>query len=188
MKKFLLIIGILASILTIFEIVQSYASFETVKQSDADLNVAKWHINVNDYEIGAQNTFYIDEITYLNNEGVSEGKFAPGVTGKFIIEIDPRDTDVAIRYDLNISMSKEYAQIQIDSIQGINGTMLTKQGDNYSRIISLNDIQNQKTDQIEVTFSWKDEEQYNESDSILGLDETSQIRIPITIEFNQYIN
>ena len=40
---------------------------------------------------------------------------------------------------------------------------------------------------IKVTFSWTDSEEYNESDSQLGLDENSQIEIPISINFNQYI-
>lgn len=187
MKKLFIAIGCLFLGLTIFELASSLAVFESNIQSENDLKIAKWHIYVNDYDLGVDSTFYVDNITYTNNGKVSDGKFAPGSKGEFILEINPKDTDVAIEYFLNIDLTDTYPQIKIDSIEGINGTVLTKENDTYSKIITLNDIQNGKTDMIKVTFSWTDSEEYNESDSQLGLDENSQIEIPISINFNQYI-
>ena len=116
MKKILVIIGCLFLGFTIFELTSSLAVFETKVDADNDLKVARWHIFVNDYDLGVNNKFYVDNITYTNNEGVSEGKFAPGVTGEFILEIDPKDTEVAIFYEFSIRMLEDYPQIKLVSV------------------------------------------------------------------------
>ena len=187
MKKVFIIIGCIFLGLTIFECASSLAVFETNVDVENDLDIANFHIFVNDYDLGVNNTFYIDDITYTNNEGVSEGKFAPGVTGEFILEIDPKDTEVSVLYELNIQMDERYPQIKLDSVEGIDGTMLTKKDDIYSNIITLDDITNGKTNKIKVVFSWEDNEENNESDSTLGLDGTGVMEIPINIKFNQYM-
>lgn len=187
MKKIFIIIGCVFLGLTIFEFASSLAVFETNVQSENDLEVASWHILVNDYDLGVSNTFYVDNITYFNNDKVSENKFAPGVSGEFILEIDPRGTDVAIEYELSIQMDERYPQITLDSVEGLDGTVLTKNGDIYSNIISLKDITSGKKNKIKVTFSWKDDEANNESDSVLGLDEGGTFEIPINIKFSQYM-
>lgn len=187
MKKLLVIIGCLFLGFTIFELTSSLAVFETKVDADNDLKVARWHIFVNDYDLGVNNKFYVDNITYTNNEGVSEGKFAPGVTGEFILEIDPKDTEVAIFYEFSIRMLEDYPQIKLISVEGLDGTILTKNGDIYSNIITLDDIKDGKTNKIKVTFIWEDNEENNESDSALGLDGTGVIEFPISIKFTQYM-
>lgn len=187
MKKAFIIIGCIFLGLTIFEFTSSLAVFETNVDVENDLDIANFHIFVNDYDLGVSNTFYIDNITYTNNGGVSEGKFAPGVTGEFILEIDPKDTEVSVLYELNIQMDERYPQIKLDSVEGIDGTILTKKDDIYSNIITLDDITNGKTNKIKVVFSWEDNEENNESDSTLGFDGTGVMEIPINIKFNQYM-
>lgn len=187
MKKVFIIIGCIFLGLTIFECASSFAVFETNLDTENDLDIANFHIFVNDYDLGVNNTFYIDDITYTNNEGVSEGKFAPGVTGEFILEIDPKDTEVSVLYELNIQMDERYPQIKLDSVEGIDGTILTKKDNIYSNIITLDDITNGKTNKIKVVFSWEDNEENNESDSTLGFDGTGVMEIPINIKFNQYM-
>lgn len=186
-KKILISIFILILCLTTIEIITSFGLFETNKTGTKQLDIAKWNIYVNNYNLnGNNNTFTVDTITYTNNEGVTTGKFAPGVTGQFILVIDPRDTEVAFRYNLSIDLSSsQYSQIQIDRIEGIEGTNLTVTNNVYSRIVSLNDITNHRKDKIKVTFSWANDGTTDESDSTLG-QEGGTFEIPITISFNQY--
>lgn len=188
MKKALIITSSLFLILTVFQITKSFGVFETRFTEDSNINIAKWHIYVNDYNLNnTNNTFYVDNITYTNNEGVSEGRFAPGVTGSFLLEIDPTDTEVSFEYSLSIDLSGlEYDQIRIDSIEGIDGTNLTVNEGVYSKVFPLSDIYDGKTDTIKVTFSWINDDENNDSDSELG-SSSGNIEIPINIRFNQYI-
>ena len=95
MKKALIITSSLFLILTVFQITKSFGVFETRFTEDSNINIAKWHIYVNDYNLNnTNNTFYVDNITYINNEGVSEGRFAPGVTGSFLLEIERISTRI----------------------------------------------------------------------------------------------
>lgn len=188
MKKVLTITGLLLCILTIVQISKSFGVFETVFNEDADVNIAKWHIYVNDYNLnGTNNTFYVDNVTYTNNAGVSTGRFAPGVTGSFLLEIDPTDTEVSFEYQISIDLSgSAYSQIQIDSIEGIDDTNLTVFNGVYSRVFTLNEIYDGKKDTIKVTFSWVNNDVNNESDSELGASD-GYFEIPVNISFSQYI-
>ena len=77
-------------------------------------------------------------------------------------------------------------RIQLDQIEGLNGIQLTEQDGVYSRIMTLNEIENGIKDTIQVTFHWEYDDQYNESDSMLGQNPDSQFTIPISIQFEQY--
>ncbi len=188
MKKALISASLVLLILTIAQITKSFGVFETVFTDDSDVNIAKWHIYVNDYDLNSSNnTFYVDNITYTNNEGVSTGRFAPGVTGTFLLEIDPTDTEVSFQYELTIDLSGlDYSQIRIDSIEGINNTNLTVFNNVYSRVFTLNEIYDGKKDTIKVTFSWENDDDNNESDSLLGSSD-GYIEIPVNISFSQYV-
>ena len=109
MKKNLILISSILLILTCVQIIRSFGVFQSTYSEDNDLNIAKWHINVNDYDLNnTENTFYVDSITYRNNSGVVTGRFAPGVTGEFLLEIDPTDTEVSFEYHLSIDLKIEY--------------------------------------------------------------------------------
>ncbi len=188
MKKTLTVISCLFLVLTFFQITKSFGVFETRYAEDSDIDIAKWHIYVNNYNLNnTDNIFYIDSITYTNNSGVSTNRFAPGVTGSFLLEIDPTDTEVAFEYQLTIDLSDSlYDQISIDSIQGVNGTTLTANNGVYNRVVSLDDINNEVTDTIQVTFTWNDDGNHDDSDSELGASD-GNFEIPVNISFNQYI-
>lgn len=189
MKKILIIISILFCCLTIFQVTKSFGLFESNIEDETDLTIAKWHIVVNDSDLNqTDRTFYVDEISYVDREGNAVSKFAPGVTGNFLIEIDPKDTEVAFEYKMKIDLeNQEYEQITVDEVIGINGTQLTEQDGTYSRVMTLDEIEAGKKDTIQVIFHWEWNDAYNDSDSKLGQDPDSQFLIPITIGFEQYI-
>ncbi len=188
MKKFLIFASVLLLIFTCSQIMKSFGVFETIYSEDNDLNIAKWHIYVNSYDLNnTENTFYVDNITYTNNSNVVTDRFAPGVTGSFLLEIDPANTEVSFEYELSIDLSdSQYSQISIDSVEGLAGTNLVSNNGVYSRVFSLSEILNGKTDTIRVTFSWTNAEENNTSDSELGSSD-GYFNIPVNIKFNQYI-
>ena len=188
MKKVLIVCSVALMLLTAGQIANSFGVFETIFAEDNDLNIAKWHIYVNDYNLNnTDNTFYVDSITYTNNSHVTTNRFAPGVTGTFLLEIDPTDTEVSFQYELSIDLSNSaYSQIHIDSIQGINNTNLVANNGVYSRVFTLSEIAQHKVDTIQVTFSWDNDDDNNDSDSELGL-AGGDFAIPINLSFSQYI-
>ena len=188
MKKTLIFISVVFLLLTVLQVANSFGLFETKIENETDLEVAKWHIFVNQYDLnGEDQTFYVDQITYTDRQGNRVDCFAPGVTGTFQIVIDPKDTEVSFQYRMKIDMSQnQYTQIQLDQIEGLNGIQLTEQDGVYSRIMTLNEIENGIKDTIQVTFHWEYDDQYNESDSMLGQNPDSQFTIPISIQFEQY--
>lgn len=187
MKKFLIILCFVFLCLTIHTIYTSFGLFETGYEEESNFSIAKWNIKVNNENLnGNENVFHVDNITYLNNGGVSMDRFAPGVTGSFLLVIDPSDTEVSFKYDLSIDLSdNEYSQIRIDSIEGINGTTLDVSSGVYSRVFSLSEIEAEKKDTIKVTFSWVNSDENNDSDSLLGQSEGT-FDIPVNIKFTQY--
>ena len=66
-----------------------------------------------------------------------------------------------------------------------NGTELTLDNGKYKRLMTLKEIQGGKKDTIKVTFSWQDDEKYNDLDSRIG-SSLEEIEIPISIKFSQY--
>ena len=185
MKKTLIVLSLVLLIFTFYQIKTSFGLFETKIDNDNELAIAKWRIYVNDNDLtGKEEKFTVTDITYSNNGGVSEGYFAPGTTGSFLLIIDPKDTEVSFTYELAITLDK-YPNIKIDSIEGVNGTELTLDNGKYKRLMTLKEIQGGKKDTIKVTFSWQDDEKYNDLDSRIG-SSLEEIEIPISIKFSQY--
>lgn len=188
MKKIIIIACFILLLITTYEVARVFGVFQTIYNDDASFNIAKWHIYVNNEDInGTSSTFYVGNITYTNNEGVSVDRFAPGVTGEFILEIDPTDTEVAFEYGLSVDLSgSAYSQIHIDSITGIDNTNLNISNDVYSRVFTLDEIKAHKVDRIKIAFTWDNDESNNSTDSILG-STGEDFEIPINMTFFQYI-
>lgn len=191
-KVLFLILTIIVVLVLINKIIKTYALFYSEAEANVIEKIGNWTIKVNNKDIsnGIVEKFNIEQLQLDVNENVKEGKIAPGLKGKFLIIIDPTDTDVSIRYDVSFDTSLlKTENIKLDKIEKIDSEdVLTKIEDNtYSGIISLSDINNGKKDKIEVTFSWEDIELYNDSDTELGKIKDNQISIPITVTITQYL-
>ena len=107
-KKKLIILACMCSILIlIYEIVHIYAIFYSEVTGNVELKNGAWNIVINGTEIskGVQKDFVIDQININQNEHVKSGKLAPGLSGNFEIIINPKNTDVSVKYE--ISLNKE---------------------------------------------------------------------------------
>ncbi len=160
-KKLKIILAIIALVLCITQIKQTYAKYTETKEGDTDFSVAKWKILVNNNDITESSTMssLINPI-YLENENVKEGVIAPGSEGYFDLVIDASETEVSFEYKISISTSEN---------SSVKDLIITGYTLNDSAVIpvdsNLNNISNQinykdinKINTLRVYFKWLDDE------------------------------
>lgn len=191
MKKVYVCFALILLVLTVFIILDTYGLFESKTSLNVQSNVGKWVILVNDTDItsGVNTKFFVDEIIWNPSDNVKSGKLAPGVSGYFDIVIDPTDTDVSVRYDINFDFSEfENTNIVVTSIEEINNKTIVKTGTNkYTGVIPLSEIKNGVTNTIRVNVKWDNNEDNNEYDSSLGAVPNNVKNIPVFINVSQYL-
>lgn len=190
-KKVLIIIVLLIIIFItlIYVILSSFATFRSKFTGDMKIDNATWKILVNSTDISsnAVKEFVIDDIGIDESQGVEPGKLAPGLKGNFNILIDPTETDVSIMYEIKFDTTDINAtNIRIDSVkETISGNTLVKTNSNtYVGIISLDDIKNNVTNNIQVTLFWYDD---GNEDINIGSIPNHKINIPVQVKVSQYL-
>ncbi|MCI6847684.1 MAG: hypothetical protein MR835_02415 [Erysipelotrichaceae bacterium] len=186
-SKILYITCAIMIFVTIYEITNTYGLFESNINMNADSKLATWNILINDTNIGKSETFTIDNFISEEDSTVASGKIAPGTSGYFNINIDPSTTQVSIRYDLTFDFSKLDNLFTITKVEEKNGYNLIKTGPNtYSNVITLNEIKENKTNNIRVHIKWNNNEENNDKDTEIGLTENNTLNIPVSITVLQY--
>ena len=186
-SKILYITCAIMIFVTIYEITNTYGLFESNINMNADSKLATWNILINDTNIGKSETFTIDNFISEEDSTVASGKIAPGTSGYFYINIDPSTTQVSIRYDLTFDFSKLDNLFTITKVEEKNGYNLIKTGPNtYSNVITLNEIKENKTNNIRVHIKWNNNEENNDKDTEIGLTENNTLNIPVSITVLQY--
>ena len=186
-SKILYITCAIMIFVTIYEITNTYGLFESNINMDVDSKLATWNILINDTNIGKSETFTIDNFISEEDSTVASGKIAPGTSGYFNINIDPSTTQVSIRYDLTFDFSKLDNLFTITKVEEKNGYNLIKTGPNtYSNVITLNEIKENKTNNIRVHIKWDNNEENNDKDTEIGLIENNTLNIPVSITVLQY--
>ena len=167
-KKFYLFSFIVIfSCLTLFFFNYTYAKYKDEVTKDANIQIARWNIKVNDETINNKTVLSNDiEPTFDENEYISSGVLAPGASGYYDIIIDTSDCDVAVTYKI-IALNSETSTIKdliitgyeinldnnkIEYNSSIDGDI--KLGDNLTTIriyIKWNDEANQTMDNIADT-------------------------------------
>lgn len=189
-KIYLLYICIV--LIVVYGIIQIYAVFQSEVSGTVNLVKGVWQIKVNQTDIsnGVNKEFTVNNIEVQNNEHVKPGNLAPGLSGIFHISIDPRSTDVSVRYD--VSLNQENLTNKNITIKAISetdqGKTLIKTDENtYTGIISLEEIKQGIQNTIEVEIEWKDDETNDEEDTNMGIQEDYTLEIPIIVHVSQYL-
>lgn len=190
-KKVLIIIVLLIIIfiILIYAILSTFATFRSEFTGDMKIDNATWKILVNSTDISsnAVKEFVIDDIEIDESQGVEPGKLAPGLKGNFNILIDPTETDVSIMYEIKFDTTDINAtNIRIDSVKETmaGNTLIKSDSNTYVGIISLDDIKNNLTNNIQVTLFWCDD--VNE-DINIGSIPNHKINIPVQVKVSQYL-
>lgn len=185
MKK---IIFFIAFLLLSINLIGTFSLFESRVNVPVEMELAKWHIKVNNNLIGQQSEFIIDDIVWKDNAHIKDGKTAPSASGYFDLEIVPEDVDVAFNYIITFDeTSYKDSNFKIESIE-IDDSNVKELSENvYTGFFSLDDIKNNKITKIRFNLIWENNEEKNDLDSeYIGTDK--EINIPFLIEFSQYLN
>ena len=202
----------------------SYSKYNTEASGVASADVANWEITVNGCDVvnppDKNNTdcfvgeldadgkvlstvknFEAGEIGYESNgnQNVVSTKLAPGSSGSFKVTIKPNDTEVSIKYTLDVSILKENSSIKIYRSDPNKNNKIAMETDGYVNYMYYSDDgfyyldeDNNKQDAEEITFiiyiDWLNDESNNEADTEIGTSGTAPIlEVPVNILFEQYI-
>lgn len=176
---------------SVYKIIDTYAIFYTEKSGELSLPIGKWNISLNGADIagGITEEIILDNFNVIENEYTEKNKIAPGMQGDFEIEISPQDTQVSIRYDIEIENEiLEGNQVKLlEIIETNNNSKLIRTGEKiYTGIILLDDINEDYSELLKVTFSWENNENNNEEDTEIGTN-NPEIKIPMKFTAKQYL-
>lgn len=170
---------------TLYQIVDTYALFESNKNYEVTKDIAKWIIKVNGNDVTKTDSFVVEQINYDDSEYVIKGKIAPSLKGYFDIVIDAKEAEVSSLYNIVFDFTNLSSSLKISSIEELNGNnLLLSNIDTYSGVILLSD--DNKIHTIRVTLFWENNEDNNEQDSLIGT-ENKVINIPISVNILQYL-
>ena len=194
MKKTSIIISMLLIVITLYNIVNSYAKYVTQASGSMEKQAGAWVIKVNNSDISSRNvtrTFTINNLTLLNNEYVVDGKIAPNSVGYFDISIDPTGTSTAVRFDVTLDFSDfenvdaihfESACLVVNGVENTSGMTRTARN-TYTGIIPLADVKQNIITTARLYIKWED----SQNDIDLGLIQNNQLDLPIEVDVSQYM-
>ena len=187
MKRMVILLGVFC--LFLLQIGNTYAVFESDVMGESKVKTAKWVIRVNDGDLGKSQTFNIDNLAFIGNDLVKEGKFAPNTEGYFDIVIDAEEVEVSLRYDIEFDFSSlSIPGLVISSITELGGnTLVLTDKDTYSGVITLADMDSSTVNTVRVSISWQNDEANNEVDSSWGMVADKVISIPVNVKLTQYL-
>ena len=172
-----ILLGITALVIT-----NTYALFETNANGNADFQIGKWVIKLNNRDITLDKVITLDDFVYVNSEHVEQGYFAPSSKAEYEVDIDANETDVSVEYLLNIDDSdiSEYPNINFKILdlvtnEEVNDTTL-------SGIMYQNETN--KTKRLKLVLEWINDGLNDETDtSLIG----KNLSFKINIDFKQYL-
>lgn len=187
-KRILIILSIILVFITIYIIRDTYGLFESKNTMIMDSGVAKWNVLINGTDIKSGDNFIVDTVNIDSSDNVLGGKIAPGTKGYFDIVINPTDTETSILYSITFDFSQVVGSITIDKIEELTSGNLIRTGENtYSKIITLEEIENKVINTIRVYIKWNNIEENNEEDSKIGTIKNNFISIPVSVSVIQYL-
>lgn len=184
-KKILYLLFISFVLITTYEVMNAYGLFESKNKLVVNQNVAHWKILINGSNI-TEEDFVINSINVEDNENVLNGKLAPGVRGYFDVEIDPK-ADTSIVYSISFDFSQISDSFIVENIEETtSGNLIRTDESTYSKVITLNEIKENKKNNVRVYLKWENKEDNNATDSKIGLTENNYINIPVSVSAMQY--
>ena len=191
-KKIIILVCMCSILILIYEIVHIYAIFYSEVTGNVEMKNGKWVIEINGTEIskGVQKDFVIDQINVDQSEHVKEGKLAPGLSGNFEIQINPKNTDVSVKYEISLNEENlKNSSLKIKSISETeyNNELIRTEKNTYTAIIPLEKIKQGVTNLIKVEVEWENQEENNEEDTKDGNKYQSVLEIPISVRVSQYL-
>lgn len=135
----------------------TYTSYETLTNGKITPKIAKWNIKVDGIEVTTSDvvTIGLSNINWVSNNAVA-AKAVPGSHGIATVKIDPMDTDVSIKYTLEI-IDKNVDNNKFLEISNINNSTnsLIQTGENtYVGVITLDELKNKIITTLTFDVLW----------------------------------
>lgn len=147
----------------------AYSIFEGIVNGFINPNIATWNIKVNDILVTTEEPVSVDitSITWKSDH-VADNKVAPGSIGSLDIVIDPTDTDVAIRYDIEVIDKNIEPEklLTVHSVADLSSNLIRTGVSTYTGIITLDEIDNKDVENIKLSVEWIDDNTEINFDSI----------------------
>lgn len=195
MKKVLKILTIIMLIITILKIGDTYAKYYSkVQTATLSQDVGQWIIKINSKDIyskeGKSVNFTVNSFNNFSNPNAAPNKISPSSTGYVDMLIDPTDTEVAVRYDIELDLtgvSNLAISARLEMASGEN-TLIQTGENTYSGILSLADIQSGKTANVRCYVTWTNDENKNDEDTAIGAQVVASIiSLSVNVTATQYL-
>lgn len=191
LKKILVIVILFMILFVAYRLIDTYALFYSEGQGVVKQDNATWLIYVNEKDITSENSnkFTIDTFDIEENSHVMPGKIAPNTTGYFYIVIDPKNTNVSVKYSIQLDKASIINdKINIISVEEEGNNKLIRTDEStYTGVIPLSDIKNGVTNKVKVKINWENDEENNKMDTTLGTLKNYTLNIPINVTATQYL-
>ena len=168
---------------------KTYTSYQSYVDNEININIADWDINVDN-----QNIAKVTETIKLSNvvwegEHTNPNTAAPGSKGTVRVNIDPRNTEVAIEYTLKyIDHTKDpECVLTITNIYLENEELTKIDEETYYGIITVDQIKEGNVKTLVLEVEWINDEENNEFDSAIGLNNEGVRFLEIEFNASQYL-
>lgn len=197
-KKILFCFSCLFLILSLLVIKSTYAKYITSASGDANIDIARWKILVNNQDV-VENKELTSVITpiFEGNDNIASNVIAPTAEGYFDILIDASNTDVSLRYEVTTSDNEDsaVADLEISGYTIDDGERQAIVGDD-GQIKIENDILYNSTDKdikLRVYLKWNDDDAMgavmdNTADTNATKTEGNMAKVNVNLKFIQIPN
>ena len=162
-KKINILLACIALLFSLLVIQETFAKYLTGADGEADMNIARWKILVNNKDI--RNNSDISQTltpTFLENEHIAQNIIAPTSEGYFDIIIDHTAADVSFNYKITSSPNTNSSVSDIVttgySINGGEIISLTEENNLISNDVLYSSTNTTKLIEIRIYIKWDDSE------------------------------
>lgn len=198
-KKYIFILITIIIILTSILIGNTVAKYITSASSNADMNIARWQVLVNNTDItSAASLNNVITPVFPGNENIASGVIAPTAEGYFDIIIDATNTDVSLKYEITTSDNED--SIVTDLVMsgysidgGARQEIIKDENGNFKVENNILYNSQDKDITIRVYIKWNDDADdgatmTNAEDTATTQEEESVAKINVNLKFTQIPN
>lgn len=198
-KKYIFILIAIIVILTSILIGNTVAKYITSASSNADMNIARWQVLVNNTDVtSAASLNNVITPVFPGNNNIAAGVIAPTAEGYFDIVIDATNTDVSLKYEITTSDNED--SIVTDLVMsgysidgGERQEIIEDENGNFKVENNILYNSQDKDITIRVYIKWNDDSDdgatmTNAEDTATTQEEESVAKINVNLKFTQIPN
>lgn len=190
-KKIIITLTFLSLILCLFFTYESYAKYISSTSEEANMQIARWRILVNNKDIRNESTTNaIITPIFEGNDNIASNIIAPTSTGYFDLIIDASQADVSFKYKIILSVNENSSvkDLIATSYQINTGEKISLTKDNQVIEGTIIHADNINTLTIRVYIIWDDSENAtmdNTADTEVTKDSNNTAKFNVNLTFTQ---